>query len=693
MSVKTDPASAEIPSAEVFVPAAILDPDFPGLRAVPGQPLSSVQFVASDQSVPTGSSVPSDQSVPCDQSVPGDISVAPDISAVPGLRAVPGQPLSSVQFVAPDQPVPTGSSVPSDQSVPCDQSVPGDISVAPDISAVPGLRAAPGQPLSCVQSVLSGQPDPCDLPGTPGTPGTPGQPVAPDISAAPVRPASPAQGAIAGRPAVPGCGAVCTDGAGSSGAPSSAAGVPPSFGTFALAVYPFLELQPFHRAYYRVLEAFAAGRIRRLIVTMPPQHGKSVGATTLLPAYVLGLDPDLRVAIASYSGALASKFNRRVQRIIESREYAALFPATTIKQGAKPPGYIRTADEVEVIGRRGGLLSVGREGALTGNRVDCFILDDLYKDALEANSPIVRANCWEWYTSVVRTRMHNASRELIVFTRWHEEDLIGTLAAREPVVEFTRWAQLDGLSPDTWLHLNFEALKTSPPTEVDPRVPGEALWEGQQGRALLEAKRRLDPLQFESMYQGHPSSREGLLYGLNFAEYDQLPHEIVRRANYTDTADTGDDYLCSLSYAVDADGVVYITDAVYSREPMEVTEPLVAGMLLRSDTRQAAIESNNGGRGFARSVQALAPSVRIEWFHQGANKEARILSNSATVLHLVRFPRGWNLRWPELYAHLTTYRRRFRANRWHDAADVVTGIVEREAPGRNRARVRGVRFL
>ncbi len=639
MSVKTDPASAEIPSAEVFVPAAILDPDFPGLRAVPGQPLSSVQFVASDQ------------------------------------------------------PVPTGSSVPSDQSVPCDQSVPGDISVAPDISAVPGLRAAPGQPLSCVQSVLSGQPDPCDLPGTPGTPGTPGQPVAPDISAASVRPASPAQGAIAGRPAVPGCGAVCTDGAGSSGAPSSAAGVPPSFGTFALAVYPFLELQPFHRAYYRVLEAFAAGRIRRLIVTMPPQHGKSVGATTLLPAYVLGLDPDLRVAIASYSGALASKFNRRVQRIIESREYAALFPATTIKQGAKPPGYIRTADEVEVIGRRGGLLSVGREGALTGNRVDCFILDDLYKDALEANSPIVRANCWEWYTSVVRTRMHNASRELIVFTRWHEEDLIGTLAAREPVVEFTRWAQLDGLSPDTWLHLNFEALKTSPPTEVDPRVPGEALWEGQQGRALLEAKRRLDPLQFESMYQGHPSSREGLLYGLNFAEYDQLPREIVRRANYTDTADTGDDYLCSLSYAVDADGVVYITDAVYSREPMEVTEPLVAGMLLRSDTRQAAIESNNGGRGFARSVQALAPSVRIEWFHQGANKEARILSNSATALHLVRFPRGWNLRWPELYAHLTTYRRRFRANRWHDAADVVTGIVEREAPGRNRARVRGVRFL
>ena len=159
---------------------------------------------------------------------------------------------------------------------------------------------------------------------------------------------------------------------------------------------------------------------------------------------------------------------------------------------------------MEVIGRRGGLLSVGREGSLTGNRVDCFILDDLYKDALEANSPIVRANCWEWYTSVVRTRMHNASRELIVFTRWHEEDLIGTLAAREPVVEFTRWAQLDGLSPRHVAAPEFRGAQGLAAHRGRPRVPGEALWEGQQGRALLEAKRRLDPLQFESMYQGHP---------------------------------------------------------------------------------------------------------------------------------------------------------------------------------------------
>ena len=561
MVLKSKLSSAEADSAEVFVPAGILAPDYPA-NSLAGEfllrdPLSGDPL--------SGASLPGDL-LPGDL-LPGELLPGSDVlaSGACGSRGC-GTGSASSGFA------------PSDSVLP--NSAPSDF--APSGSAPSGSARSASASFSSLSGVTSAVSGPADL---------------------------------------------------------------PPFERFALGVYPFLELQPFHRAYYRVLEAFAAGRVRRLIVTMPPQHGKSVGATTLLPAYVLGLDPDQRVAI------------------------------------------------VEIIGCRGGLLSVGREGSLTGNRVDCFILDDLYKDALEANSPLIRANCWEWYTSVVRTRMHNASRELIVFTRWHEEDLIGTLTAREPVAELREWAQLDGLPADTWLHLNFEALKSSPPTGIDPRMPGEALWEQQQGRALLEAKRRLDPLQFESMYQGHPSSREGLLYGLNFAEYDDLPHEIVRRGNYTDTADTGDDYLCSLSYAVDADGAIYITDAVYTREPMEVSEPLVAEMLLRSDTRQAAVESNNGGRGFARAVQLLSPGVRIEWFHQGGNKEARILSNSATALHLLRWPRGWNFRWPELYAHLTTYRRRFRANRWHDAADVVTGIVEREAADRSRSRVRGVRFL
>ena len=466
-----------------------------------------------------------------------------------------------------------------------------------------------------------------------------------------------------------------------------------SFAEYATRVYPFLELCDFHQIYYRLLQLFAEGRIRKLMVSMPPQHGKSVGASTLLPSYMLGLNPDMRIAIASYSASLANKFNRRVQRIIESREYGSAFPDTRIKCGGKPPQYLRTADEVEIVDHEGCLLSVGREGSLTGNRVDCFILDDLYKDAMEANSPLVRENCWEWYTSVVRTRMHNASQEIIVFTRWHEEDLIGVLRRKEGFVDMREWADIDRLGPDDWLCLNFEAIKTGEPSHIDPRRVGEALWPERQSVELLEAKRRLDALRFECMYQGRPSSPGGLLYGDGFGEYDSLPREIVTRSNYTDTADMGDDYLCSISYAVDADGVVYVTDVVYSREPMEVTEQLVADMLVASATPRALIESNNGGRGFARAVQRLAPRVKIEWFHQNGNKEARILSNSATAQHLVRFPRDWSQRWPELYAHLTTYRRDFKANRWHDAADVLTGIVEREATSQRPTRISRFGFI
>ena len=467
----------------------------------------------------------------------------------------------------------------------------------------------------------------------------------------------------------------------------------PSFIEFAEIVYPFLEFTEFHKTYYSVLEAYAEGRIKKLIVSVPPQHGKSVGATTLLPAYMLGLDPDMRIAIASYSGTLASKFNRRVQRILDSKEYAEIFPDTTIKQGTKPLGYIRTSDEVEIVGHKGELISVGREGSLTGNRVDCFILDDLYKDAMEAQSPVVRENCWEWYTSVVRTRMHNASRELIVFTRWHEEDLIGTLLRTEPCRELRSMADIDEAGSDEWLVLNFEALKSSPATELDPRGEGEALWPEQQSEELLKAKRRLDPARFEAMYQGHPSSIDGMLYGNSFREYDLLPHDIVLRASYTDTADTGDDYLCSVAYAVDTDGIIYITDVVYSKEPMEHTERLVAAMFRSNDTRRAYVESNNGGRGFARALQRLSPTTAVEWFHQGGNKEARILSNSATVLHNIRMPKDWHLRWPEFYAHLTTYRRLFRANRHDDAADALTGVVEREVVDSGGGRWQRMRFL
>jgi predicted phage terminase large subunit-like protein len=139
--------------------------------------------------------------------------------------------------------------------------------------------------------------------------------------------------------------------------------------------------------------------------------------------------------------------------------------------------------------------------------------------------------------------------------------------------------------------------------------------------------------------------------------------------------------------------VVYITDVVYTQAAVEISERLVAAMLTKNNTRIAYIESNNGGRGFARALQRQVPKIKVEWFHQSGNKEARILSNSATALHTLRMPKDWHLRWPEFYAHLTTYRRLFRANRHDDAADALTGVVEREVVDSGGSRWQRMCFL
>jgi len=163
-------------------------------------------------------------------------------------------------------------------------------------------------------------------------------------------------------------------------------------------------------------------------------------------------------------------------------------------------------------------------------------------------------------------------------------------------------------------------------------------------------------------YQQEPIDIKGRLYS-RFKTYDELPSNVVRIASYTDTADTGGDYLASFIYAETKDKEAYILDAIYTKEPMEVTEPLLAQKLYEHKVNLARIESNNGGRGFGRSVQRILKEkygtnrTSFDFFYQSKNKEARILSNATWVMEHIYFPANWRHRWPELYQALTTYQR------------------------------------
>ena len=438
---------------------------------------------------------------------------------------------------------------------------------------------------------------------------------------------------------------------------------------------------PFHVAYYEVLTRFAMGEIKKLMITMPPQHGKSEGATRRLPAFVLGQDPDKRIAIVSYNATKARKFNRELQRIMDDDRYYELFPQTLLagqasyqEQGKRSRNYARNADECEIVGYQGSFKTIGVGGSLTGEPVDMLIMDDLYKDAASAWSPVIRQNVADWYDTVASTRLHNDSQQLMVFTRWHMEDLAGRLLEQEG-----EYHPID--NPQGWTLISFPAIQNKPPSELDPRAEGEPLWpERHSLTKLLEIKERT-PTVFESMYQQNPQPSQGLMYE-EFTCYTELPYRSQSVA-YIDAADSGADYLCALFYKEAEEGN-YIIDVLYTKEPMEVTETTLTYMLQQHQVERCHIESNNGGGLFVSNLQQRAYDMgnrltRFYPFHQGQNKAARIFAASASVQKLVKMPLDWKKRFPKFARDLTGYLR-VGSNAHDDAPDALTGSIECRQP-------------
>lgn len=466
---------------------------------------------------------------------------------------------------------------------------------------------------------------------------------------------------------------------------------------FAKYVNPKLDISPFHFVYYQILDKFAHGQIKKLIVSVPPQTGKSEGSSRILPAYLLGLNPDLKLCIGSYSATIARDFNRDVQRILDKEEYHDVFPATQLNNKnivTVASNYLRNSDVFECVGRKGGLRVVGRGGSLTSKTVDISILDDVYKDYAEGNSPVIREAAWKWYTTVVRTRLHNDSQELIVFTRWHEDDLIGRLEkSGEQIIDFKTWADAENVPSSAWLRINFEAIKTTPPNEIDKREIGEPLWAARHSLAKLIAQRELDAVQFQCLYQGNPSSAEGRLYG-SFKTYADKAEfgEYIRTGCYIDVADTGSDYLCAIAYEVRKSAnttynekthrfepilFALVLDVEFTQDSTETTTISVPDLINRNGVQRCYVEANNGGTQFERTISRKVRAQTMP-INQTANKESRIITNCASVNSQLVFPVGWESRFPKFYEHITTFLRDFKANKHDDGVDCATAIYERE---------------
>ena len=426
-----------------------------------------------------------------------------------------------------------------------------------------------------------------------------------------------------------------------------------------------------------------------------PTHN-SQGSSRHLPAFMLGNAPDTKLILCSYAATIAKDFNRDVQRLIDSEKYHSLFPDTNLNGSnvvTVANNYLRNSDVFEIVGHSGSMRVVGRGGALTSKTADVMIFDDLYKDSQEANSPQIRLGAWDWYTKVARTRLHNDSQQLIVFTRWHPEDIIGQIIESEEVVVIRSWSDLDKVPFGGWALVNFEAIKMGGPTEIDPREPGEPLWADRHSLEKLEGIKAIDPLGFQCLFQGDPGSAEGKLYQpfkiwVEKSDWGQY----IRSGCYVDVADEGDDYLFAASYDIyKSENKIWnenkkrfepllfalITDIIFTDESTEITAVTVPRLINTNGVQKAWVESNNGGSQFEKTIKKKVRALTVP-FYQGANKESRVVTNAPFVNQHIIMPLGWETRYPKFYNHLTNFLRKFDANTHDDDADGLTGIYEKE---------------
>lgn len=284
-----------------------------------------------------------------------------------------------------------------------------------------------------------------------------------------------------------------------------------SLANFITYTMPHYQMGWFHQTICEALDKFlddvANKRSPRLIITTAPRHGKSQIVSRHFPAYTLGRYPDFEFVGSSYSGELATEFSKNVQELMESPEFCDVFPEVKIPmKGVKANGATRQADKFKIIGKRGGYVSVGVSGSLTGRGAHVLVIDDPLKDRAEALSETVRNNVWNWYTSTAYTRLAPGGGVIVMCTRWSVDDLIGRLLDQQ--------AKGDG---DTWKVINFPAI-----AECDElhRKEGEALHpERYPLEALLRIKKAVGERDWNSLYQQHPIPEGGGLFKKDWIRY------------------------------------------------------------------------------------------------------------------------------------------------------------------------------
>ena len=405
------------------------------------------------------------------------------------------------------------------------------------------------------------------------------------------------------------------------------------------------------------LQSFIDSNKKILVINMPPRFGKSYTAT-LFVQWLLGRNNKLKIMTGSYNETLSSTFAKQVRDMIATEQtqgvtvYRDIFPDTKIKYGeASMNKWALEGSQVA------NYLATSPTGTATGFGADLIVIDDLIKNSEEAYNSNVLEKHIDWFTNTMLSRTEKGFKLIIIMTRWASNDLAGFILSNY----------------DDVVHINYKAINDD----------GTPLDEGTLSLEDFDFKtKNMSKEIVYANYQQEPIDIKGRLYN-EFKTYVDLPKEkIVKISAYCDTADTGDDFLCNIIYA-DCKDSAYILDVIYTKESMEITEPMVAEAYKKFNVNVADIESNNGGRAFARNIKRITRDkgnykTVIKWFHQSGNKIARILSNSAWVNNNIYMPIDWKNKWSEFAKDIISYQKEGK-NKHDDGPDALTGVAEKMA--------------
>jgi predicted phage terminase large subunit-like protein len=282
---------------------------------------------------------------------------------------------------------------------------------------------------------------------------------------------------------------------------------------YATALWPAFELAAHHRIVVEKLEGVERGEIGRLMIFMPPRHGKSTLATQFFPGWYVGRHPDRFVITASYGQELADDFGRRVRNLVSDPLHQAIFPACCVSQDSSSVHRFSTT-------AGGSYYAVGRGGPITGRGADLLIIDDPLKDREEAQSETIRRSLHEWYSHVAYTRLQPGAAIVLIETRWHEADLAGWLL-REHADE--RW--------------DVVCLPAIAEVDEEFRKAGEALWPERFPLPVLQQIRQsIGSAAWASLYQQRPSAAEGAIFRREWWQRFAAAPEFTRVIQSWDTA-------------------------------------------------------------------------------------------------------------------------------------------------------------